>query len=149
MPRFAYMPAPVMVGSVLRRHSGRDSKTGGEEMREERLQILQMLKDDKITVTEANSLLEALNPSGSVAGAANQSGRFMRVRVVEEGKQRVNVNLPLGLVRVASRLIPRDLWKDSDSIDWEDLVKAVQQGARGKLIEVTNDDGTLVEITVD
>jgi hypothetical protein len=118
-------------------------------MREERLQILQMLKDDKITVTEANSLLEALSPSASRVGTTNQSGRFIRVRVVENGEQRVNVNLPLGLVRVASRWIPRDLWKDYDSIDWENIVKAVQQGARGKLIEVTDDDGTLVEVTVD
>lgn len=118
-------------------------------MREERLQILQMLKDDKITVAEANSLLEALNPSGSTARAEHQSGQFIRIRVVEDGEQRVNVRLPMGLVRVASRWIPRDLWKDVDAIAWEDLIKAVQQGARGKLIEVTDDDDTLVEVSVE
>lgn len=123
--------------------------TGGEEMREERLQILQMLKDDKITVAEANSLLEAIDPSSPDVRVTDQFDRFIRVRVVEDGKQRVNVNLPLGLVRVASRWIPRDLWRDCDSINWEDLAKAVQQGARGKLVEVTDEDGTLVEVTVD
>ena len=118
-------------------------------MREERLQILQMLKDDKITVQEANSLLEALQSTGAADGALDGRGRSLRVRVIEDGKQRVNMNLPLGLVRVASRLIPRDVWKESfDAIDWEDLVKAVQEGARGKLLEVTDDDGTFVEIVV-
>jgi len=118
-------------------------------MREERLQILQMLKDDKITVAEANSLLEALQPSDLAQRLGGDKARSMRVRVVEDGKQRLNVNLPLGLMRVASRLIPRDIWRDSlESVDWEDLVRAVQEGARGKLVEVTDDDGNLVEITV-
>lgn len=115
-------------------------------MRVERLQVLQMLKDDKITVAEANSLLEALETPSPPTKAGVGGGRTLRVRVVEEGKQRVNVSLPLGLVRIASRWIPQDLLKDS--IDWDNLVRAVEEGARGKLVELSDEDGSLVEVYV-
>jgi hypothetical protein len=119
-------------------------------MKEERLQILQMLKEDKITMEEANSLLEALGASGAVDRlSADERGRFLRVRVVEKGKQRVNVSLPLELIRVAARWIPSDFWKDRDNaVDWEEVIRLVQEGVRGKLIEVTEEDGTLVEVIV-
>ena len=115
-------------------------------MQAERLQVLQMLKEDKITVEEANSLLEALEAPSPPTRVGASGGRTLRVRVVEEGKQRVNVNLPLGLVRVASRWIPRDFLKDS--IDWDDVVRAVEEGARGKLVELSDEDGSLVEVFV-
>ncbi len=119
-------------------------------VKEERLQILQMLKEGKVTVEEANSLLEALGSqdAGQRPGTDDRS-RFLRIRVVERGKQRVNVNLPIELVRVASRWIPTDLLKEKGhEIDWEEVIRMVQEGAQGKLIEVMEDDGTLVEIIV-
>lgn len=119
-------------------------------MKEERLQILQMLKEGKITVDEANSLLEALGAGGSTERLSpDERGRFLRIRVAEKGTQRVNVSLPLELIKVAARWIPNDIWKDGTSpVDWEEVIRLVQQGVRGKLVEVTEADGTQVEVTV-
>ncbi len=119
-------------------------------VKEERLQILQMLKEGKITVDEANSLLEALGAGGSTERLSpDERGRFLRIRVAEKGTQRVNVSLPLELIKVAARWIPNDIWKDGTSpVDWEEVIRLVQQGVRGKLVEVTEADGTQVEVTV-
>ena len=47
------------------------------------------------------------------------------------------------------RWIPTDLLKEKGhEIDWEEVIRMVQEGAQGKLIEVMEDDGTLVEIIV-
>jgi hypothetical protein len=35
-----------------------------------------------------------------------------------------------------------------DSIDWDNLIKAVEEGARGKLVELSDEDGSLVEVYV-
>ncbi|NLK09142.1 MAG: hypothetical protein GX316_10680 [Firmicutes bacterium] len=122
-------------------------------MKNERMQILHMLKEEKISVDEANSLLEALgtgkpaDKSGSVGSEIR--GRFIRIRVAEKGSERVNISVPLKLVDVIVRLVPKNLWPEGmGPVDWEEIVRLVQEGAEGKLLDVTDEDGTHVEIVV-
>lgn len=120
-------------------------------MSEERLRILQMLKNGKITVDEANSLLEALpgDTVGHRLRRENLSNKFLRVRVSERGKQKVNLNLPLELARVALRFIPRKESFSLDDIDLDGLLEAIKDGAEGKLVEAENDEGMRVEVFVE
>ncbi len=123
-------------------------------MSDERVQILNMLRDGKITVEEADRLLEAVNqtarPLGDAGGETAISGkaRFLRVRVWEGGKPKVNVNIPLNLAKIAMRFIPRSaLEKAGHKIDFDEIVGLIQQGASGKLVEV-EDGNERVEILV-
>ena len=82
---------------------------------EERMKVLKMVQDGKITPEMASELLKALESStrkpqseetsgGGFSGKGG--GRFFRVRVTDtdSGKTRVNVRLPLGMVNAGIRM---------------------------------------------
>ncbi|MCL4258895.1 MAG: hypothetical protein KJZ53_10270, partial [Anaerolineales bacterium] len=87
---------------------------------EERIKILQMIRDGKISPEDGAKLLEALNRSAGVRPSAamgrtpapGEEGRYLRVRVTDmnTGKTKVSVNLPLSLVdtgiNIASNFVP-------------------------------------------
>ncbi|MBN1811798.1 MAG: hypothetical protein JXA14_08180 [Anaerolineae bacterium] len=121
---------------------------------EERLKILQMLEDGKISADEASTLLRALEGGGqrpfnpAVLGA---DGRYFRVHVtdLETGAERVNVTIPMGLVKVGLRMAER-FAPEFEDFDMAELEELIASGATGKLVEVTDTgDGERVEIYVE
>jgi polyhydroxyalkanoate synthesis regulator phasin len=82
-------------------------------MNEQRRQILQMLAEGKITAEEAERLIDALEreqPESPQGAAPRQKSRrrYLRVLVMDdsgsEGPSRVNVRVPLQLLRAGVRL---------------------------------------------
>lgn len=116
-------------------------------MKEERMQILQMVADGKITVDEADKLIEALGTE-TVSDSRKRilSGKFLRVRVTQGMEAKVNVNIPLELARIVMRFLPKD--SQLKSIDIDEVVRLVKEGAEGKIVEV-QDDNERVEVFVD
>ena len=67
-------------------------------MNEEKMKILEMLEDGKISSAEALELLEALSRlEGKESRPAGRGGRFLKIRVYEENspEAKVNVNIPI------------------------------------------------------
>ena len=83
-------------------------------MSEERARILKMVAEGKISVKEAEELLDALKEKTGQTGQANTAGngpvknpKYMFVKVT--GKDNVNVRVPFGLLRAGMKftsLIP-------------------------------------------
>ncbi|HSZ42515.1 MAG TPA: hypothetical protein VK817_21345 [Trebonia sp.] len=81
-------------------------------MNEQRLQVLQMLAEGKITADEAERLIDALEREvaaspGSVAPRANRRPKYLRVIILDDsagGPSRINVRVPLQLLRAGVRL---------------------------------------------
>lgn len=120
---------------------------------EERLRILTMLQEGKITADEANRLLSALKEStGNVrASAPNRQPRQLRVRITDtsSGRNKVNVNIPMGLVNIGLKMGARFIPSDAD-IDIEHLKVAIENGEMGKLVEVEDSDsGERVEVWLE
>jgi hypothetical protein len=121
---------------------------------EERLKILKMIDEGKITAEEGARLLSTLSesrkaaarkpvPRGTYGGA-----RWLKVRVTDTmtGKAKATVNLPLGLVdaglNIASKYAP--------DVAFDELVEAINAGAEGKIIDVYDEeDGEHVEIFIE
>ncbi len=124
---------------------------------EERMKILKMIEEGKITAEDGAKLLAALaesrkTPSAplSLTGAGSEA-RWFRVRVTDlaTGKTKVNVNIPMGLVNVGIKMGAR-FAPDLDAEQMEALAEALKSGATGKLLDVTDDeDGEHVEIFVE
>lgn len=122
---------------------------------EERMQILKMVAEGTITAEEGAKLLAALEPEGapqrhSLAGEPSQP-RWFRVRVtdLETGRNKVNVNLPMSLVEVGSRMGAR-FSPELEGLDFHDIIDQVKSGAQGKIVEVEDmDGGERVEIYVE
>ena len=123
---------------------------------EERLKILKMVEDGKISAEDGAKLLAALNEGRKntpppAAGASGGEARWFRVRISElaSGKTTTTVNIPLGLVnagiKMGARFVPS--W---DSGQMEAVTEALRSGASGKIIDVTDEDkGERVEIFVE
>jgi hypothetical protein len=105
---------------------------------EERMQILKMIEDGKISASEGADLLRALP-------------RWFRVRVtdVASGRHKVNVNIPMGLVQVGIKMGAR-FAPDLEGVEYEKIMAAINSGQQGKIMEVMDDEGgERVEIFVE
>lgn len=121
---------------------------------EERIKILQMIQDGKISADDGAKLLEALNKGSKSRGytrrtvRTGEGSRYLRVRVtdMDTGRSKVSVNLPLTLVdagmSIASNFAP--------GIANADIMDAIDSGMTGKVIDVTDeDDREHVEIFIE
>jgi hypothetical protein len=73
----------------------------------------------------------------------------VRVTDSETGRNKVNVNIPMGLVNVGMRMGARFIPEDAD-IDVEDLLEQIRSGAHGKIVEVIDDEsGEHIEIFIE
>ncbi len=121
---------------------------------EERLKILQMLDEGKVTADEAATLLRALEgarPATPAASAQAGEKKFLRIQVTNltSGTAKVNVTVPMGLVgaglRMAERFAPQ-----FEGFDMQELEELLASGAGGKLVEVIDEeDNERVEIYVE
>lgn len=122
---------------------------------DERMRILKMIQEGKITAEEGAKLLAALREvrkdARAVAPAtpARLNKGWLRVRVTDmtTGKTKVNVNLPLGLVdagmNIATQYAPE--------INFSQIAEAVRNGQlEGKIVDVMDEeDGEHIEVFVD
>jgi hypothetical protein len=76
-------------------------------MNEHRREILEMLSQGKISTDEAERLLAALDrerPSADEPAAPNRRPKYLRVNVQAEEDTKVNVRVPMQLLRAGVRL---------------------------------------------
>jgi hypothetical protein len=75
-------------------------------MNEEKARILKMLEDKKITAGEAMKLLEALDRTESRPSERELKKKWLHIRVEKDGKQTVNLKLPLSLLKFGFKFAP-------------------------------------------
>ena len=80
----------------------------------------------------------------------------LRVKVLSAAGDKVRVNLPMSLVKLAMEIgvdvVPNvggDNAQMLKSIDMEKVVKMVEEGLVGKLVEIESADGDIVEVVVE
>ena len=123
-------------------------------MSEEKRIILEMLKEGKISVEEAEQLLEKANPSESFDETKRikkpNSKKFLRVRVIEEDKVKANVNIPIALAEVGLNLIPKSKLKvDGKQINMDQILKLIEEGTEGELVNIdAEDDGKNYKVNI-
>ena len=121
---------------------------------EERMRVLKMVAEGKISAEDGVRLLEAMRESDSKVTPYSQQTqpRWFRVRVtdLETGRDKVNINIPIGLVNAGLKMGARFVGDDIEGVDFDELVAAVQSGQTGKILEVEDlEDGERVEIYVE
>ena len=127
---------------------------------EERLKVLKMVQEGKITAEMGAELLKALDVTSkktdaedraSISFPGKSGGRFFRVRVTDTdtGRARVNIRLPLGMVNAGLRMGMR-FSPEVDGVDAARLAEALASGETGKIIDVyDDDDGEHVEVFIE
>jgi hypothetical protein len=120
-------------------------------MSDDKDRILKLLEEKKITVEEAARLLDAIKRS---EGGGDQRNRFLKVRVYDRGSDRakVNVTLPIGLVKWGMNFIPDSAKAkiEEQEIDMKMISEALEKGITGKIVDVEEDEkGQHVEVWLE
>jgi hypothetical protein len=122
--------------------------------------ILRMVAEGHLSPEEAAPVIEALTRSekpasalgalpedaggGPVEHGASAGGRQIRIRVSERGRQVVNLRIPLAFADMALRMVPGLGQEQSQRIR-----AAVGSGAIGAILDVEDEDGDSVLISVE
>jgi hypothetical protein len=132
---------------------------------EERMKILAMVQEGKITPEDAAQLLEAINSAPSAQPRRGSSAdfiqpeptgqgrkpRWLRVRVTdtESGKPRVNVRLPISMVSVGIKMGSK-FAPQIEGMDSSELMQIIESGELGQIVDVYDEeDGEHVEVFLE
>jgi len=136
---------------------------------EERMRVLNLLNEGKITPEQAADLLQAMDdapvqqPVSPPTPAqfedapapddwvASHPPRWLRVKVTDTdtGRPRVNVRIPISLVGWGLK-IGRQFAPEIEGVDFNELIKAMQSGEGGTFVDVMDEeDGEHVEVFLE
>ncbi len=121
-------------------------------MDEERMRILKMLEEGKISAEEAAELLEALGERAEARPVGREGrARWFRVRVTDTktGKKKVNLKIPLGVARMGMGMAAQFSGR-FPGIDLDEVISEVGRGYEGQIVDVEDDEkGERVEVYVE
>ncbi len=126
---------------------------------EERMKILKMIEEGKITAEEGAKLLAALRDTRRGPGVPTPPrppgtpgpARWLRIRVTDTrtGRSKASVQIPIALVDAGIK-IGAHFAPEVEGVDMSNVMQAVRSGVTGKIIDVTDEeDGEHVEIYVE
>jgi hypothetical protein len=126
---------------------------------EERMKILKMIEEGKISASEGAKLLAVLAEDRSssldpaMPGKPGRPGapRTLRVRVTDiaSGRSKASVQIPLALVDAGMK-IGAHFAPEVEGVDMSNVMDALRSGVTGKIIDVVDDeDGEHVEIYIE
>jgi hypothetical protein len=121
---------------------------------EERMKILKMIEEGKLSAEEGTKLLAALNvkrPPSPRAPGMPGSAKWLRIRVTDTrtGRSKASVQIPIALVDAGLK-IGAHFAPEVDGVDMSNVMEALRSGVTGKIIDVTDEeDGEHVEIYVE
>lgn len=126
---------------------------------DERLRILRLLEEGRITADEAAQLLAALGRAPDDGPRSRRpeprprlsSGQWLRVRVTDlaSGRTKVSIRVPLGVMNALVELGGR-FAQHADRFHMAEIMAAVQRGQSGRIVDVRNEEaGEQLEVLID
>jgi hypothetical protein len=122
---------------------------------EERMKILKMIEEGKLSAEEGTKLLSALSgprvPTPPRSPGMPGAPRWLRIRVtdVRTGRSKASVQIPLALVDAGMK-IGAHYAPEVEGVNMSNVMEAIRSGVTGKIIDVTDEeDGEHVEIYVE
>jgi hypothetical protein len=123
---------------------------------EERMRILKMIDEGKISAEEGAKLLSALSENRRGSNTPIQSrmpgaARWLRVRVTDvvTGRSKATVQIPLALIESGMK-IGAHFAPEVEGVDMPTIMEALRSGMTGKIVDVVDEkDGEHVEIYVE
>ncbi|HMS00855.1 MAG TPA: hypothetical protein PKE62_16535 [Anaerolineales bacterium] len=121
---------------------------------EERMKILKMIEEGKLSAEEGTKLLAALSAKRNLSPRAPGmpgGAKWLRIRVTDTrtGRSKASVQIPLALVDAGLK-IGAHFAPEVEGVDMSNVMEAIRSGMTGKIIDVTDgEDGEHVEIYVE
>jgi hypothetical protein len=128
---------------------------------EERVKILKMVQEGKLSAEQAVELLTVLDsPSNQPGGIppvppipplSARPGRWFRVRITDTdtGKVRVNVRMPVSMLNAGMKMGMR-FSPEVQGLNPDELIEAIRTGEAGQIVDVYDEeDGEHVEVFIE
>lgn len=122
---------------------------------EERMKILKMISDGKITAEEGSRLISTLSQKSEKEikfAKRSRSNQMLRVRVTDmsTGKTKVNVNVPMKLVDAGLNIAAQFTPEMENAQMMEAVKEALAENMSGKIVDVVDEeDQEHVEIFIE
>jgi len=122
---------------------------------EERMKILKMISDGKISAEEGSRLISALSQRSEKEvkfAKRSLSNQMLRVRVTDmsTGKTKVNVNVPMKLVDAGLNIAAQFTPEMENAQMMEAVKEALAENMSGKIVDVVDEeDQEHVEIFIE
>lgn len=124
-------------------------------MREERMKILEMLSEGKITVNEAEELLTALEEPGEDVKSGKKR-KYLKINVFDttdpDGKAKVNIRVPFKLVKWGLRFAPKGgrINIGDEQFTQAEFDEMIEELTEGDIVEIiSEEDDKFVKIFVE
>lgn len=109
-------------------------------MSEEKLQVLKMIQEGKITPEEGMKLLAAVERDwGILEGESKAKYLHIRVEDLDTGRKKVNLKIPFFLVNFGLKFLPKEAEGVSQR-DLERVIEMARHGGIGEILEVVDDE---------
>ena len=123
---------------------------------EDRLRVLKLISDGKISAAEGAGMLDGVDKAavpGTTAAVSEpgQGPRWIRVLITDtgSGKARVNVKLPVNLVSTGIKM-GAHLSSDMEELNNQQINEYIKRGITGQVMEIVDDEeGEKVEIFLE
>lgn len=125
----------------------------------EKMQILTMVQNGKITAEEGARLLDALENNIEFEGQSNnKKAKWLKIKVFDpEDGAKVNIKLPISLIsiganvgiKLATKFSPEFKEVGFTDNDMNEILDIIKSGEVGKIIEVDTEKGEKVEIVIE
>jgi hypothetical protein len=117
---------------------------------EERLRILKLIQDGKITAEEGIKLLDAIGGTSQTGFGRTQASsavlprepRWLRVKVTDTktGKTKVNIRLPVNVLMAGAKMGAR-FSPEVEGLDMKKVMESIRAGETGLVLDVFDDQG--------
>lgn len=124
----------------------------------DKLRILKMVEEGKITGEEAEKLLDAMKNDTTVAKVEDDffkrkqsvdGKRMLYIRVKSQDGEKVNISIPVEIIKMATSFTGAGLGKlDKYDIDFDMIMNAIDKNINGPIIQIDTEDGDKVTIEI-
>ncbi len=127
---------------------------------EERIRILNLVQEGKITAQDGAQLLAAIDGTPQPPAAPKmpdatippeRTGRWFRVKVTstKNEKKQVNVRLPVSLIKVGMKMGAK-FSPEVEKVDVDELIQLINSGKIGQMVDIYDEeDGDHVEVYIE
>ncbi|NOS84433.1 MAG: hypothetical protein HOP31_04755 [Ignavibacteria bacterium] len=123
-------------------------------MNDEIKRILKLLEEGKINSDQASELIDAIKEDKAVTHTGIQhtdlKDKNLKINVLKEGKNKVNLSIPLRFARAIMRATGKLPVKvhGIKEMDLNNLKAAIETGSEGRILEFKTDEGHYVEMII-
>jgi hypothetical protein len=122
-------------------------------MHNEQKMILEMLYQQKISISQAEKLLDVYHHSCTKEDKITTKSlnkKFLKILVREGDTTKVNINVPLALAEIGLQLIPQEhLHINGKHINVDEILQLIEDGNEGQFVNIdAHHEGKLIEVKI-